>query len=144
MKTINPYLGFNGNCREAMTFYKGCFGGDLRLQTFGESPMASQCPKGKEGHIVHASLTGDNFLFMATDMTPPDGFKSGSEVSLAISFDTESDLRKVYEGLSEQGNVIADLKESFWGSLFAVVRDKFGKVWMLDFEKKPEKENALT
>ncbi|MDN3687659.1 VOC family protein [Cyclobacterium jeungdonense] len=136
MKTINPYLGFDGNCREAMTFYQTCFGGALTFQTIGESPMASQCPTGKEGHILHSSLTGDNFLFMATDMTPPDGFKSGSEVSLAISFDSESDIRKVYELLSKQGNVLDDLKESLWGSLFGVVQDRFGKVWMLDFEKK--------
>lgn len=137
MKTINPYLGFNGNCREAMTFYQACFGGELTFQTFGESPMASQCPTGKEGHIIHSSLKGNDFLFMATDMTPPEGFKSGSEVSLAISFDTESEIRKVYGLLSQKGKIIDDLKESFWGSIFAVVQDKFGKAWMLDFEKKP-------
>lgn len=144
MKTINPYLGFDGNCREAMTFYQSCFGGELTFQTFGESPMAAQCPTGKEGHIIHSSLTGDNFLFMATDMTPPGGYKSGSEVSLAINFDEESDIRKVYELLSQQGKVIDDLKASFWDSLFAVVQDRFGKVWMLDFEMKQEEENPST
>ncbi|WP_163380617.1 VOC family protein [Cyclobacterium sp. SYSU L10401] len=135
MKTINPYLGFDGNCREAMAFYQTCFGGELQFQTFEESPM--ECPSGKEGQILHSSLTGDNFLFMATDMTPPDGFKSGSEISLAISFDTESEIRKVYVLLSQQGKFIDDLKDSFWGSIFGVVQDKFGKIWMLDHEKKP-------
>ncbi|MEX2513990.1 MAG: VOC family protein [Cyclobacteriaceae bacterium] len=144
MKTINPYLGFDGNCREAMTFYKTCFGGELQFQTFGESPMASQCPAGKEGQILHSSLTGDNFLFMATDMTPPDGFQRGSEISLAINFDTEADIRKVYALLGEQGKVIDDLKESFWGSLFGVVQDRFGKVWMLDFENKQQGDNPST
>jgi len=134
MKTINAYLGFEGNCREAMTFYQTCFGGALQFQTFEESPM--ECPTGKEGHIIHSSLTGDNFLFMATDMTPPDGFKSGSEVSLAISFDTKSEIRNVFELLSQQGEIIDNLKESFWGSLFELIQDKFGKVWMLDYEKK--------
>src|SRR6185312_5274964 len=32
-----PYLIFNGNCREAMTFYQTCLGGELSVTTFGES-----------------------------------------------------------------------------------------------------------
>ena len=32
MKTrINPYLNFNGNASEAMTFYKSCIGGELNI-----------------------------------------------------------------------------------------------------------------
>ncbi len=55
MTTINPYLGFDGNCLEAMTFFQKCFGGELTFQTFGESPM--ECPAGKEGQILHSSLS---------------------------------------------------------------------------------------
>jgi uncharacterized glyoxalase superfamily protein PhnB len=33
MAKINAYLTFNGNCREAMTFYQSCFDGDLTLET---------------------------------------------------------------------------------------------------------------
>jgi len=133
MTTINPYLGFDGQCREAMTFYQGCFGGNLEFQTFGESPK--ECPTGKEGQILHSSLKGDNFLIMATDMAPPEGFVSGSEISLAVGFDSEEDIQKTYDLLKEDGQVVDDLKDSFWGGLFAVVQDKFGKVWMLEFSK---------
>ena len=135
MTTINPYLGFDGQCREAMAFYKTCFGGELEFQTFGESPMASQCPAGKEGQILHSSLKSEEFLIMATDMTPPEGFERGSEVSLAVGFDSEEDIRRTYDQLKEEGQVVDDLKNSFWGGLFAVVRDKYGKVWMLEFSK---------
>lgn len=44
MTQINAYIGFNGVCREAMNFYKDCLGGDLMIQTIGESPMAAQFP----------------------------------------------------------------------------------------------------
>lgn len=37
MKEITPYLNFGGNCREAMTFYQRCLGGELTVGTFGES-----------------------------------------------------------------------------------------------------------
>ena len=45
MTQINAYLTFNGNCREAMNFYKEVLDGDLALQTIGESPMADKMPQ---------------------------------------------------------------------------------------------------
>jgi PhnB protein len=38
MATMNPYLTFNGNCKEAMNFYKEIFGRELSMMTAGESP----------------------------------------------------------------------------------------------------------
>lgn len=46
MDAINPYIGFNGRCREAMTFYKECFGGELDLQQVDGSPMEKFWPDG--------------------------------------------------------------------------------------------------
>lgn len=46
MKQLNSYLTFNGRCREAMTFYKECLGGELFLQTVGESSLAEKMPPG--------------------------------------------------------------------------------------------------
>jgi len=40
--TINGYLTFNGNCREAMNFYKKCLGGELTFQTIGDSPLSEK------------------------------------------------------------------------------------------------------
>ncbi len=49
MSTINSYLRFNGNCSEAMTFYKDCLGGELTMQKVGESPMAGNMPTTNAG-----------------------------------------------------------------------------------------------
>jgi PhnB protein len=56
MTQINPYLHFDGNCREAMTFYRESLGGELALQAVGDSPMASQMPAEAQKKILHASL----------------------------------------------------------------------------------------
>jgi PhnB protein len=56
MAQMNAYLHFNGNCREAMTFYKECLGGELNMQAVGESPMAAQMPPQIHTNILHASL----------------------------------------------------------------------------------------
>ncbi len=40
MKSLNPYVMFSGNCREALTFYKECLDGEIvSMQTFAESPI---------------------------------------------------------------------------------------------------------
>ncbi len=44
MTQLFPYLRFNGNCREAMNFYKSCLGGELILQTVANRPSRRKCP----------------------------------------------------------------------------------------------------
>ena len=54
MLGIKPYLTFNGNCKEAINFYKEALGGEILFtQTFGESPMKGQ---GADELIMHTSL----------------------------------------------------------------------------------------
>ena len=43
MTQLNVYLTFDGNCREAMTFYKECLGGELVLNTVAGSAMEANC-----------------------------------------------------------------------------------------------------
>jgi uncharacterized glyoxalase superfamily protein PhnB len=66
MTQLNAYLRFYGNCREAMTFYQACLGGELWLQTFGESPMAGEMPPAMKDNVLHSSLTKDSLVLMET------------------------------------------------------------------------------
>ena len=49
---LTPYLLFDGNCAEAMTFYKACLGGELTITTLGDSPMKGQFPAGSYGALT--------------------------------------------------------------------------------------------
>jgi PhnB protein len=42
MLRCTPFLLFDGNCAEAMTFYHKCLGGELTLTKLGDSPMKDQ------------------------------------------------------------------------------------------------------
>lgn len=130
-----PYLTFNGNCREAMNFYKACFGGELMLQTVAETPLAAQCPAGMQQHIMHAVLANDSLLLMATDMTGPAGYIQGSDMAISLSFDNEAEIKQCFEKLSVGGVVAHPLEQAPWGAWFATAQDKFGKVWMFNCEK---------
>lgn len=134
MIQISPYLTFNGNCREAMTFYRECLGGDLTFQTVAETPIADQCPAGMQDHIMHSTLVMDDAVLMATDMTQSDGVKTGNDMAVSVNFESKDEINACYSKLSSDGKVIKPLEESFGNSLFGVVQDRYGKVWMLNFE----------
>lgn len=136
MAIINSYLTFNGNCREAMIFYKNCLGGKLVLQTIGKSPLAAKMPPQMKESIVHATLTRGDLVLMASDMIGEKGLLKGNAVSLMLNCKTEKEIKKYYTKLSAGGHATHPLQISFWGALFGDLTDKFGNQWLLHFDKK--------
>ncbi|SRR5258708_4774749 len=135
MKQINPYLNFNGNCREAMTFYKRCLGGALSFQTVGDSPMADRLPPEARQTILHASLVRDGLVLMASDMTR-EKLVNGNTISLCVQCSSEWEIKTLFFNLSEGGKIMDPLVDQFWGSIYGALTDKFGKIWMLNYDKK--------
>jgi PhnB protein len=135
MAQINSYLTFNGNCRQAMTFYKNCLGGELYFQTIGESPLAEQMPQRMKDCILHATLTNGNLILMGSDMVSNAGLIKGNAVSLSLMCSSEKEIRDCYEKLSSDGQATHPLEHTFWGALFGGLADKFGNHWLLNFDK---------
>lgn len=135
MTQINSYLTFNGNCREAMNFYKDCLGGELTLQTIGESPLSDKMPPQMKECILHATLTNGNLILMGSDMVGEKGLVKGNSVSLAINCSSDEEIQSFYKKLSAGGNKDHALEESFWGATFGDLTDKYGNHWLLNFEK---------
>ncbi len=135
MAQLNSYLTFNGNCREAMTFYKKCLGGELELQTIADSPMAEQMPSKMKECILHSTLKSDGFVIMGSDMAPKTLIK-GNTVSMMLTFNSEEEIRKAYTNLSEDGDASHPLEETFFGALFGHLTDKFGHQWMFHYTLK--------
>jgi PhnB protein len=136
MTQLNSYLTFGGNCREAMTYYKKCLGGELELQILGESQMADRIPKAMKDYILHSKLTTAGFVLMGSDMTPETGLKIGNSVSLMLNCRSEAEIRMYFDKLSDGGIVLHPLEMTFWGDIFGDLTDKFGNNWILNFNKK--------
>jgi PhnB protein len=135
MAQINSYSTFNGNCREAMTFYKECLGGELILQTVGGSPLAEQMPPQMQACILHATLTNGNLILIGSDMVSETGFIKGNAISLMLNCHSEEEIRRFYKKLSAGGQATHPLENTFWGALFGGLTDKFGNHWLLNFDK---------
>ena len=135
MKQIISYITFTGNCREAMSFYQECLGGELSLQTIGESPMADKLPTKMADCILHATLSSGNLSLMASDMVGEQGRIPGNNISMMLNCSSEEEIRSTYAQLSEGGQATHPLENTFWGALFGDLTDKFGNQWLLHFEK---------
>jgi PhnB protein len=132
---VNAYLTFNGNCREAMVFYKKCLGGALFLQTVGESPAAKKLPVKMKKCILHAELNTGKMVLMGTDIVGDNGLLKGNNVSLVLSCKTEKQLFTCYKLLSEGGKQTHPLADTYWNALFGGLTDKFGNHWLLKYNK---------
>ncbi|GAB1444819.1 MAG: VOC family protein [Cyclobacteriaceae bacterium] len=140
MTHIRAYLTFNGNCREAMTFYKKCFGGELVIQPIRDTPMAYHMPDKMKDCILHSTLTKEKFILMGSDMIGEDGIQKGNTVSLLLDCNTEEELNKYYNNLSAKGIPTHPIETTFWGALFGGLTDQFGNHWLLHFQQKNTNE----
>lgn len=129
--TLNPYLSFRDNAREAMEFYQTVFGGKLEMQTFKEF-HASQDP-GEDNKIMHSVLTAENgIVFMASDTPNSMEYRPGTNISMSLSGDNEAELRGYYEKLLAGGTVGMPLEQAPWGDTFGMCTDKFGISWLVN------------
>ena len=127
---LNPYIGFGGEARQAMEFYRDVFGGDLRINTFGEYGQADSPEADK---IMHAQLETDNgFTLMASDTPAGMQRNPGDTITISLSGDDADALRGYWDKLSAGGNVTMPLEKQMWGDEFGMCVDRFGIPWMVD------------
>lgn len=132
MKTLlAPYISFKDNARQAMEFYHTVFGGKLDMTTFADGGVPADM--GDPNLIMHAMVEAENGItFMAADT--PDGveYKPGTNISISLSGDNETELRGYWDKLADGGNVTQPLEKAPWGDTFGMFIDKFGIHWMVN------------
>ncbi len=139
MTTINVYLNFMGNCREAFTFYKSVFGGEFsHLGTFGEMPAQEgyEMKEDEKDLIMHASLPiSKETILMGSDTTPRFGeLTFGNNFSITVNPSSREEAESIFRALSEGGKVTMPMADTFWGAYFGMLEDKFKVNWMVNFE----------
>jgi PhnB protein len=126
---LNPYLSFRDNARQAMEFYRGVFGGELTVSTFGDLGA----PGVQEDLVMHAQLsTPSGFTLMASDSPPGMERTVGDNIAVSLSGDDAEELRGYWEQLSEGGTVSLPLEKQMWGDEFGMCTDRFGINWYVD------------
>ncbi|MGD0817459.1 MAG: VOC family protein [Methanomassiliicoccales archaeon] len=140
MKSISPYLNFQGNMEEAFNFYKTILGGEFTmLQRFKDMPDMPGAPRVTDkdkDKILHVSLTLSNgIVIMGSDALESHGQKVifGNSNHISVDAESEEEAERLFKGLSKGGKITMPLQKMFWGALYASFADKFGINWMVNF-----------
>jgi PhnB protein len=135
MLQTTPFILFNGNCAEAMTFYQGCLGGDLTLIKLGETPMKAQFPEEKHNRIIYAKLKNDQIEFSATDWmaSPRLEPKQGNTFSIYMTGETYDELKTVFDkltvGADKDTRTFMELNRAPMG-VYGQFTDKYQVSWI--------------
>jgi PhnB protein len=139
MLQVTPFLLFDGNCGEAMTFYQKCLGGELTLTKLGDTPMKDQFPPEKHNRIINGHLKSGAIEFSATDWmaSPALEPKQGNMFGMFVIGGTYDELNKVFDKLKEGANKewfqrLHDMPFGSYGQFF----DQYGVQWIFKGEKR--------
>jgi PhnB protein len=124
---FHPYITFNGSCKDALEFYRSCFGGQIEfIQYYGELTQNSSSSR-----VMHSEFRSGEIQFMACDTLPDEKIIQGTNISLYVSFSDADKQNETFARLAEEGNVHMNLEKTYWGSRLGILTDRFGIHWML-------------
>jgi PhnB protein len=133
MLRCTPFLLFDGNCAEAMTFYHQCLGGELTLTKLGDSPMKDQLPAQKHERIINAHLKSGDISISATDWMASPAFEpvQGNTFAIFVVGEGYDELKAVFDKLAdgadkERFQELHDLPIGTYGQF----SDRFGVHWI--------------
>lgn len=129
---LNPYLTFDGNAREAMTFYAEVLGGEITMSMrFSEMPEEAHWPGMVGDEMAHVSVTlpgGDTLMGSDSGGLTHEGFHGHS---LQAAFDTIEEAEAIFDKLSDGGTVVMPCEPTFWAKAFGMCTDRYGVSWMV-------------
>ena len=127
---MNTYINFGGKCEEAFQFYEKHLGGKI-VSVFRWNQMpdaAKHTPPGYENAVLHARMELGETVLMAAD-TP--GYQPMRSAYLSLTVGSSEEAERIYNVLSEGGEVFMKMGETFFAHRFGQFRDKFGTNWMI-------------
>jgi PhnB protein len=143
MLRATPFLLFDGNCAEAMSFYHQCLGGDLVLTKLGDTPMKEQFPPEKHGRIINAYLKSGAIELSATDWMASPDFDPvvGNTYALFITDNTLDELSAIFEKLKAGGGTsrVQELRDMPFG-IYGQMYDRYGVQWIFRGDKRSSQE----
>ncbi|MGZ4128854.1 MAG: VOC family protein, partial [Actinomycetota bacterium] len=128
-----PFLLFDGNCAEAMTFYRECLGGELTLTKLGDTPMKDQFPPEKHHRIINAHLRSGDLEISATDWMASPALEplQGNTFAIFVVGGSYEELKRVFDNLAvgadkQRFQELHDMPFGIYGQFY----DKYGVQWI--------------
>lgn len=131
---VSPVIHFDGQCEEAISLYKKAFDVNVKeIHYYNDAPEGSLLKemKDKSEQIMHSIIDIQGTSFNMSDAE--DGVTKGDMICFNVFLGSEEDVKRAYEVLSREGDVIHELSEQFFAKLFTAITDKYGIRWQIMF-----------
>lgn len=154
---LTPHLNFNGNAREALTFYAEAFGAKPTIRTYGDAGMPAGLPDTNKVLWGQAAAR-DGVRIMAYDVPGQDGqgtpLQAGSTrrengltltdqpLFLSLSCAKPKDAAALWDALATGATVLEPLATSAWSAGFGMLTDAFGVTWVIDVQAAADPDPA--
>jgi len=133
---LNPYLAFDGRCREAFQFYEKCLGGKIVfMQTIGESPMAASAPPEAHDRVMHVTLHIGDQVLQGADAPLLGVFTKPAGFCVAVHFADVAEGERAFNALAECGTVQMPFQPTFWAKGFGMLIDQFDIPWIVNSDQ---------
>jgi len=126
---LEIYLNYNGNCEQAFRFYEQHLGGKIiMVMRHGDSPTPSNAPPDWKSAVLHAQMEIGGTVLLGADIPKAEPMRSAY---LTLTLDSVEESERLYQLLSDGGQIFMKMEETFFATRFAMLRDRFGTSWML-------------
>jgi len=127
MQKLTTFLMFAGRAEEAMNFYISLFKNSKVLSITRYGPGEA----GAEGSVMHATFTLNGQEFMCIDSNIEHGFTFTPAMSIYVKCESEAEIDRLFDALSNAGQVLMPLDRYPFSEKFAWLADSFGVSWQL-------------
>ncbi len=129
---VNPYLHYNGNCEEAFNFYVKAIGAKIDVIMHVEgSPAAAHMPPEMANKVLHAQISIDGEVLMASD-APPGSSEKPAGFSVSLQVEEPARAEQLFAALADGGVIKMPIAQTFWARRFGMCVDRFGIPWMIN------------
>lgn len=131
MKKLVPHIRIE-NCKEEVEYYQNIFDGEIKNTQLADG---IEMFKGHEGKYIHAELHINEHCAIYFADVFGDQLVNGNTILLGPDLDSEEEINQIYHSLAEDGDIQMELQDTFWGAKHAIVKDKNGISWELNYTK---------
>jgi PhnB protein len=132
VKTLSPYITFNGAANDAISLYERVLGAKTVIRTRVGDVPGTDAPPALHDRVLHSALRVGESLLMLSDGGSEESETTAGNVQVSLDFGTVRDMTRAFSGLSDGGAVTLPIQDMFWGAKFGMVTDRFGVRWLLN------------
>jgi PhnB protein len=132
IKSLNPYINFNGTAMQAIALYERVLGATtLNVARAGDVP-GMNVPADQRERVMHGVLRVGASQLMVSDAPPAQPVSMAGNVHVSLDFEDIDEMARKFTSLADGRAVTVPLRDTFWGATFGMLTDRFGVRWMFN------------